>query len=77
MKTACCGRYVLCRISRQRIQRAAHVDDRLAEPVRGGGAVAFALHPSLLSACRRDRAPAARGIRPVRVITVDERAAGE
>ncbi len=47
------------------------------QAVRGGGAVGIAFVILLLSACRQDEAPVAPEIRPVRVITVEERAAGD
>ena len=48
-----------------------------SRPVRRAGAVAFALLALLLSACQQEEAPAAPEIRPVRVVTVEERAAGD
>lgn len=49
-----------------------------SQPVRGGGSVALAFLPPLLSSCRGAPSPAAHPeISPVRVITVANRAVGE
>lgn len=49
-----------------------------SQPIRKRGAgIAFILLALLVSACQQDEAPAAAESRPVRVITVEERAGGE